>query len=633
MPPLPPLQPARRSLDEVHRTVGIPTTQWWRRMLAFVGPAYMVSVGYMDPGNWATDLEGGARLGYQLIWILLLSNLMAVLLQTLSARLGLVTGHDLAQACRDDYPRAVRYVLYGLCEIAIAATDLAEVLGSAIGLNLLLGIPMLWAVGITGTDVFLLLFIQRLGIRKMEGFIVGLIAMIGLCFVVELFLAKPVWSEVASGFVPRPLSGSALYIAIGIIGATVMPHNLYLHSALVQSRDVTRSRQAVAQACKYNLIDSIVALNLAFFVNAAIMIVAAATFFANKIPVTQLQQAHALLYDVLGSQIAPIAFALALICAGQSSTVTGTLAGQITMEGFLNFRMRPWLRRLLTRALAIVPAMAVIAAAGDGGTYRLLILSQVVLSMQLPFAVVPLVKFTASTQKMGPFANRRWVNILAWTVTAFIVVLNTKLIYEQVSQWIEAAGSYGWLVGTATIPIALALGGLLAWMTLKRDRPPREAAAVSAAEVASQAAGLQKRFRRIGVALEAQPSDAAMLAEAISLARLHQAELVLLHVVEGVGGQWYGPQTGDRESRQDEDYLLALAEHVGKEAAGSGVEGVRAALGFGDVQRELVRLATEEKLDLLVLGTHGHRGLSDLFHGQTLDGVRHGLSVPILAVR
>ncbi|MGA2034375.1 MAG: Nramp family divalent metal transporter, partial [Thermoguttaceae bacterium] len=395
-----------RSLENVHRSIKIPQQRWFRRLLAFTGPAYLVSVGYMDPGNWATDIEGGSKFGYRLLWVLLMSNFMAIVLQALSARLGLVTGRDLAQACRDDYPPLVNYLLFVFCEIAIAACDLAEVLGTAIGLNLLFpALPLHWAVVITGGDVLLLLAMQRYGIRNLEAFIVILIATIGLCYVVEIFLCHPSVRAIAAGLVPHYLPPAELYVAIGIIGATVMPHNLYLHSALVQSRDVYRSREAVAEACKFNLIDSAIAMNCAFLVNAAILIVAAATFW-HRAEITEFQQAHAMLNNVLGTRIAPVAFALALICAGQSSTVTGTLAGQITMEGFLRFRIRPWLRRLITRAMAIVPAVAVIVSVGDEGAYKLLILSQVVLSLQLSFAVVPLIRFTGSKQKMGPFANR-----------------------------------------------------------------------------------------------------------------------------------------------------------------------------------------------------------------------------------
>jgi manganese transport protein len=591
----------------------------------------MVSVGYMDPGNWVTDLAAGSEFAYRLIWVLVLSNVMAVLLQTLSARLGLVTGRDLAQACHDDYPVAVRYVLFVLCEIAIAACDLAEVLGSAIGLQLLFGLPVLWGVIITGGDVLILLAIQRLGIRKMEAVILLLISIIGVCFIIEMFLCHPSGRGILAGFVPHALSPKELYVAIGIIGATVMPHNLYMHSALVQSRDVHRSREAVTEACRFNLIDSAIAMNGAFLVNAAILIVAAAALSAGK-PVSGLQDASRLLKDVLG-EVAPIAFAIALLCAGQSSTVTGTLAGQITMEGFLRFRVRPWLRRMITRTLAIAPAVAVILVAGEDAVFNLLILSQVVLSLQLPFAVVPLVKFTGSKQKMGPFANRPWVQVLAWAVTMIILGLNGWLIYDQLSDWIVAAGPYGWLVAAAAIPFLAALGLLLAWMIFKRERVEPKAEAVSADEVALAASRLQRRFHRIGVALEARSTDSSMLADAVALAKLHKASLVLMHVVEGVGGQWYGPQTGDMESRDDQIYLENLAARLRADLGGEGIPAVDVVLGYGDVPRQIVHLGREMGIDLLIMGGHGHHGLTDVLHGQTIPGVRHGLTIPILTVR
>ena len=432
-------------------------------MFAFAGPAYMVSVGYMDPGNWATDIEGGARFGYALIRVLLMSNLMAVLLQTLSARLGLVTGRDLAQACRDSYGDATRWILFILCEIAIAACDLAEVLGTAIGLQLLVKlitgheISLIWPVFITAADVFLLLAIQRFGIRKMEAFIISLVSIIGVCFIVEIFLSKPSAAGIVKGFIPTALSGEMLFVAIGILGATVMPHNLYLHSALVQSRDVAQSHEGIAEACKYNFIDSAVALNCAFFVNAAILIVSAATFWTRGIEVKEIQQAHALLHSLLGTRVAPFAFAIALICAGQSSTITGTLAGQITMEGFTHIRLRPWLRRLITRAIAIIPAVIVIAMSGEQGTYKLLILSQVILSLQLPFAVVPLVKFTSSRARMGKFVSPVFISVIAWLVAAVIIGLNGKLLFEAIMAWTQSAGRLGWLVLAIAVPLVLGL--------------------------------------------------------------------------------------------------------------------------------------------------------------------------------
>jgi manganese transport protein len=622
---------SKRSLEEVHRSVTIPTSRWWRRAFAFAGPAYLVSVGYMDPGNWATDIQGGSQFGYTLLWVLLMSNAMAVLLQTLSARLGLVTGRDLAQACHDEYPRVVNGVLFVLCEIAIAACDLAEVLGSAIGLNLLFGLPVLYGVLITGCDVLLLLVIQHFGIRKLEAFILGLVVVIGGCFLIEIFLCRPSVGDIASGFVPGPLWGPKLYVAIGILGATVMPHNLYLHSALVQSRNVNRSREAVEQACRYNLIDSTIAMNGAFFVNAAILIVAAATFFPN--PVEELQQAHTMLARILGSSLAPFAFALALICAGQSSTITGTLAGQITMEGFLQFRIRPWLRRLVTRALAIVPAVVVILSAGEGGVYRLLILSQVILSLQLSFAVVPLVRFTSSKRKMGPFVSPRWARMLAWLVALVIMALNGMLVYDEIHEWIGAAGAWSWAVAAICVPVSSGLAILLVWMVFRRETILGEKAAVSAEAIAVQAAKTQRRFKKIGVALDAMSTDSAMLAEAVALARTHQADLVLMHVVDGVGGTWYGDQTGDQESRDDEVYLRSLAERLRAELQGQGIPSIEAVLGYGDAATEIVNLAKQNQIDLMVLGGHGHRGLFDLMHGVTISSVRHKLDIPIVTVR
>ena len=421
------------SLSEVHRSVAMPKNMGlFKRIFAFAGPAYLISVGYMDPGNWATDLEGGARFGYSLIWVLMMSNLMAILLQTLAARMGIVTGRDLAQACRDNYPKPITFVLWILCEIAIAACDLAEVLGTAIGLNLLLKVPLLYGVIITGFDTMLFLVIQHFGIRKMEAFILSLITLIGVSFSLEVFLSQPDWASIPGGFIPHP-SPENLYIIIAIVGATVMPHNLYLHSALVQTRDFEQTEDGRRAACKYNLIDSAIALNGAFFVNAAILIVAAAVFYKNGIIVTEIQQAHQLLTPLLGTTIASTVFAVALISAGQSSTLTGTLAGQIVMEGFLQFKIRPVLRRLITRLLAIVPAILVIGIQGEKGSYSLLILSQVILSLQLPFAVIPLIQFTGDKARMGAFTDKRWVRILAWTTAIIIVGLNGRLVYQTMS--------------------------------------------------------------------------------------------------------------------------------------------------------------------------------------------------------
>jgi manganese transport protein len=617
----------------------------------------------MDPGNWATDLEGGARFGYRLIWVLLMSNLMAVLLQTLSARLGLVSGRDLAQACRDSYNPVVRWILFILCEIAIAACDLAEVLGTAIGINLLTaqmgmfgghGVPLVWAVLITGFDVFLLLAIQRLGIRKMEAFIVGLVSIIGICFIIEIFLSKPVPSEIARGFIPGKLSGDMLFIAIGILGATVMPHNLYLHSALVQSRDVPRTEAGLRQACRYNFLDSAIALYCAFFVNAAILFVAAATFYRHGIVVGEIGEAHKMLDHLLGTKLAPTAFAIALIAAGQSSTLTGTLAGQITMEGFLHFRMRPWLRRLITRSLAIAPAIVVIMKTGDEGTTGLLVLSQVILSLQLPFAVVPLVKFTSSRARMGKFASPLIVTILAWIVASIIIYLNAQLVYEKIGAWSNAAGQYRNFVLATAVPTSIGLGALLLWMTFRRESPHQQpvepsgfepipvprgaeeersaAASALAGHVAGLAVQMSRSIKRVGVALAAEKEDAPMLAEAIALSRTHGAEIFLLHIVEGVGGQYRGNRADDEEVRHDEQYLRDMKTRLHAELDGT-VPIIHTVLGYGDVRREIVRLSKEYQIDLLVMGGHGHGTISDILRGTTIDAVRHGLEIPVLAVR
>jgi manganese transport protein len=411
------------SLSEVHESIDVTKQQkGWKRILAYLGPAYLVSVGYMDPGNWATDLAGGSKFGYSLIWVLLMSNLMALLLQGLSARLGIVRRMDLAQANREVYPRVINFALYILAELAIAACDLAEVLGMAIGIQLLTGLPLMWGVSITVLDTFLLFYLQRLGMRKMEGFIISLVAIIGFSFLAEMIFAKPDLGEVVKGFVPSIPGSEALYIAIGIIGATVMPHNLYLHSALVQTRKIANTNVAIKRALKYNRIDSAIALNAAFFVNAAILILAASVFYrSGNTEVAELKEAHRLLAPLLGNNFAPALFAIALIAAGQSSTITGTLAGQIVMEGYLNLRINPLMRRLITRLLAIGPAVFVILYFGEERVDSLLVFSQVILSLQLGYAIVPLIHFVSDKSTMGTFAIKTPVKILAWLIAALLV--------------------------------------------------------------------------------------------------------------------------------------------------------------------------------------------------------------------
>ena len=428
------------SLPESHHTVAVPRgVSFWRKALAFAGPGYMVAVGYMDPGNWATDLAGGARFGYVLLSVILLSNLMAILLQALALKLGIVSGRDLAQACRDHYSRPVSFVLWVLCEIAIAACDLAEVIGSAIALNLLFDIPLIWGVCLTACDVLLILLLQHKGFRYLEAFVIALVATIGACFAVELLMARPVLADVMKGLIPRTdivTNPAMLYIAIGILGATVMPHNLYLHSSIVQTRKVLPDKASKREAIKFATLDSTIALLFAFFINAAILILASASFHqSGHQDVADIGDAYRLLSPLLGTTIASTLFAIALLASGQNSTITGTLAGQIVMEGFLNIRLPAWLRRLITRLIAIIPAVIVTAMYGEKGAGSLLILSQVILSLQLSFAVIPLVYFTGQRGKMGEFVNGKLLAGTAWLVAAAIVGLNAWLLIGTFRQW------------------------------------------------------------------------------------------------------------------------------------------------------------------------------------------------------
>jgi manganese transport protein len=429
------------SLPESYHSVHVPKgVSFWRKALAFAGPGYMVAVGYMDPGNWATDLAGGSRFGYTLLSVILISNLMAILLQALALKLGIATGRDLAQACRDHYSRPVSFALWVLCEIAIAACDLAEVIGSAIALNLLFGIPLIWGVCLTAFDVLLILLLQNKGFRWLEAFVIALVITIGACFAIELFMAKPAIAEIMRGLVPTTQIVSnplMLYIAIGILGATVMPHNLYLHSSIVQTRKVLPDDQSKREAIRFATLDSTVALLFAFFINAAILILAAATFHnTGHQEVADIGDAYRLLTPLLGTGLASTLFAVALLASGQNSTITGTLAGQIVMEGFLNIRLPAWLRRLITRLIAIVPAVIVTAMYGERGAGGLLILSQVILSLQLSFAVVPLVYFTSQRRKMGPFVNSRPMAAAAWLVAIAIMGLNGWLLIGTFRQWL-----------------------------------------------------------------------------------------------------------------------------------------------------------------------------------------------------
>ena len=428
------------SLSEVYRSVPVSHATWWRKILAFAGPGYLVAVGYMDPGNWATDLAGGSAFGYTLLAVIMLSNLMAILLQGLSAKLGIVTGRDLAQACRDHFGPTANFALWILCEVAIAACDLAEIIGAAIAMNLLFGIPLTWGVLITALDVMLILYLQNKGFRLLEALVIALIATIGVCFLFEIVLSRPDVMGIARGFVPSAeiiTNPAMLYIAMGILGATVMPHNLYLHSSIVQTRQYEQTTSGKREAFKFAFLDSTIALSFALFINAAILIVSAATFHrAGRTDIAEIQDAYLLLTPLLGAG-ASTAFALALLASGLNSTLTGTLAGQIVMEGFLNIRLRPWLRRLITRMIAIVPAVTVSILYGESGTAKLLVLSQVILSLQLSFAVFPLVMFTSDRAKMGEFVNAPWVKALAYLVAFVIATLNAWLLYQTFAEWLS----------------------------------------------------------------------------------------------------------------------------------------------------------------------------------------------------
>ena len=617
-----------QSLGEVHETVDTTNApKGWRRILAFLGPAYLVSVGYMDPGNWATDLQGGAQFGYSLIWVLLMSNLMALLLQGLSARLGIVRRRDLAQANREVYPPLVNFSLYVFAEVAIAACDLAEVLGMALGIYLLTGLPLIWGVGITVLDTLILLWLQRYGIRKLEAFIIALVAIIGLSFLIEIFLAKPDLSLVAKGFIPGMLNNNALYIAVGIIGATVMPHNLYLHSALVQTRKIKPDAQSIKRALKYNMIDSTIALNAAFFVNAAILVLAASVFFSTgNTQVAKIEDAHQLLAPLLGSKLAPVLFAVALIAAGQSSTITGTLAGQIVMEGYLKLRINPLLRRLITRLIAITPAVLTILIYGNDKIDALLVLSQVILSVQLGFAVIPLIHFVSDKHTMGEFAIKTPTKIASWLVATVLIFLNVKMVVEQALPLFETDGNWIWkiliLLG-AIVFIWLFL--MMTFLPFVRDRKLRDIARMHNDTPILENLDVRET-RCIAVSLDFTDADKKLIAYAIAQGK-QQVDYVLLHIVESASARYFGDASDDYETRKDQERLDDFALQL--QNAGFRVKVV---LGYKNRVTEIVRIVQEAGADMLVMGAHRHRGLKDYIFGETIESVRHELDIPVLIV-
>ena len=620
-----------KSLEEVHESVSTQNkTSVFRKILAFFGPAYLVSVGYMDPGNWATDIAGGSQFGYALLWVLLMSNIMALLLQSFSARLGIVTQRDLAQASRETYPKFINYILYFLAEIAIAACDLAEVLGMAIGINLLFGIPLMEGVLITVLDTFLLLFLINKGIRKMEAFIIALVMIIGVSFIFEMIFAEPEVGKVLYGLIPSMPNEAALYIAIGIIGATVMPHNLYLHSSLVQTRKFDRSTAGIKQAIKYNFIDSTIALNLAFFVNAAILILAAATFYKNGMfEVAEIQDAHRFLEPLLGSKWAPILFAVALIAAGQSSTVTGTLAGQIIMEGYLNLRIQPWVRRIITRLIAIVPAVIVISVFGESVTGKLLILSQVILSLQLGFAIIPLIHFVSDKSKMKGFHISVPTQIAGWTVASIIVSLNAKLVFDEIKGWLETSEN-PMVLWFTVVPLAFGFLILLLYIVFNPF--------FTKSKMATQN-HLPHNFRlqfsktgshdkkNIAVSVDFSVADEVALNSAFELGGA-EAKYTLIHIVETVGAMIYGENIDDHETLEDEKLLKEYKEILLQKGFKVDIK-----LGFGKPYEAIPEIINKGNFDVLVMGTHGHTGFKDLVFGTTVDKLRHKISIPLLIVK
>lgn len=620
-----------KSLEEVHESIATQgKTSTFRKILAFFGPAYLISVGYMDPGNWATDLAGGSQFGYSLLWVLLMSNIMALLLQSLSARLGIVTQRDLAQASRETYSKPVNYILYFLAEIAIAACDLAEVLGMAIGLNLLFDISLINGVLITVLDTFLLLFLINKGMRKMEAFIIALVAIIGFSFVFEMVFAQPEIDKVFAGLIPSMPSEAALYIAIGIIGATVMPHNLYLHSSLVQTRKFERSDAGIKQALKYNFIDSTIALNLAFFVNAAILILAAATFYRNGyFQVAEIQDAHQLLEPLLGTQWAPVLFAVALIAAGQSSTITGTLAGQIIMEGYLNLRIQPWVRRIITRLIAIVPAVIVISVFGESVTGKMLILSQVILSLQLGFAIIPLIHFVSDKSKMKGFHIGRATQIAAWIIALVIVSLNAKLVYNEIQGWLEVS-EHPIVLWLTVVPLAFGFLILLLYIVFNPffSKPKQHIFNHSPHGKNLKISEKPQRERKnIAIAVDFSDADDVAINGAFELGG-KQANYTLIHVVETVGAMMYGGGIEDHETTIDKKLLETYQKKLTEKGYKVAIE-----LGFGKPAKVIPQVISNGNYDMLVMGTHGHGGFKDLIFGTTVDRLRHKISIPLFIVK
>ena len=615
-----------KSLEEVHASVNTSNQGGWRKLFAFLGPAYMISVGYMDPGNWATDIEGGSKYGYSLIWVLVMSNLIALLLQSHCVRLGVVSGRDLAQASKDHYSKFVNFFLYILAEIAIAACDLAEVVGMAIGIHLLFpSVSLLTGVMITVLDSFILLFLLNSGIRKLEAFIISLVGIIGVSFLIQIFIAKPDVVEISKGLIPGIADENALYIAIGIIGATVMPHNLYLHSSLVQTRKFDKSFVEIKRAIRFNVLDSAIALNLALFVNASILIIAATTFFNTGVEVNEIQEAHKMMAPMLGSTLAPMLFAIALIAAGQSSTVTGTLAGQVIMEGYLNLRLQPWIRRLLTRLIAIVPAFATIYYLGEDSTGDLLVLSQVILSLQLGFAIIPLIHFVSSKDKMGEFVIPVWQKIASWAAVLVIVFLNCKMLWDKTTDWLQNP-EHSTLIAFTVVPFMLFCFGMLLYIVFEPFITKNKKVKSHNFHGQIQALSFEqfKPYTHIAVTVDFSSSDNKAINKAISLGG-KQAVYKLIHVLESTSAVVHGTETDDYERKMDNESLKQYQFQMQEQGYQCEI-----VLGFGMPQRVIPELVSN--CDVLVMGTHGHTTFKDILFGTTVESVRHKINIPLVLV-
>jgi manganese transport protein len=617
------------SFTDKRKSINTLNPQKWRKLLSFLGPAYLVSVGYMDPGNWATDIAAGSQFGYALLWVILLSNLTAILVQSLSARLGLVTGKDMAQFSRSYYSPVVNFTLWILAETAIAATDLAEVLGVAIGLKLLFGLDMLIGVSLALFDTFLVMFLVRKGMRTLEAIIIGLISIIGISFVVELFLSKPVLSGILSGFVPSFPGPAALYLATGIIGATVMPHNLYLHSSIVQTRKFKPTHAGISQAIKFNFIDTALALNLALFVNAAILILAASTFFrTGHYDVQDITDAYKMLAPILGTSLAPILFAVALIISGQSSTLTGTLTGQIVMEGYLNLRISPVIRRLITRLLAVIPAFLVIWIAGESKAGSLLVFSQVILSFQLGFALIPLIHWVSSKKIMGTFKIRIFTRIISWIAVTIIVSLNGKLFADSLTGYIKGLHN-PFVLYFLILPLVIAAVLLMLYILFEpfirhelraRFKPTHEFGIEISLEK-------PRPFRRIAIPVDFSPADQRAINYAISQGG-KEAVYILIHVVESAGARMLRSEITDLESSDDQGFISLYAEYLKSKGFKS-----KTIIGYGMAKTVIPEVIGQADADLLVMSSHKKGRIHRFFKGTTIANVQKRISIPMIILK